>query len=209
MEIYDISVPISSKTHTYTGDPEVEITPASRISNGQSANVSMLKFGSHTATHVDPPYHFFEDGKTIDELPLDILIGRCMLCEIKDETAIGIPELERANITDDIKRILFKTRNSELWNKPEFDKDFVFLDPDAAAWLVNRGIQLVGIDYLSIDRFKSGTHPTHIELLTAGVVIIEGLNFSGVPEGFYKLVCLPLKIAGGDGGPSRAVLIKD
>lgn len=209
MRIYDISVAISEEMPVYTGDPEIKITPDSRISAGDSANVSVLTFGSHTGTHIDPPFHFIESGKTIDQLPLDLLIGKCLVCPIEDPKVIGVPELEAAAIPEGTERILFKTRNSELWNQREFTQDFVYLAEDAAEWLLERGIRLIGIDYLSVDRYKSGTHPTHLVLLRAGAVIIEGLDLRSVPAGTYTLVCLPLKIAGGDGGPSRAVLLSD
>ena len=114
---------------------------------------------------------------------------------------IRIADLE--GIPTGIERIIFKTRNSDLWRKPGFQTDYVYLDPDAAEWLVNRGIRLVGTDYLSVDKMKSG-HATHTRLLQAGVIIVEGLDCSEVPEGTYTLVCLPLKIKGGDGAPARA-----
>lgn len=209
MKYYDISIPISSETPIYEGDPGVEITPVSRISAGQGANVSLLKMGDHTATHIDPPYHFMEDGLTVDELPLDYLIGECVVRDFGDVAAIGATELESANIPAGTKRILFKTRNSTMWNNPEFQKDFTYLDPSGADWIIEQGILLAGIDYLSIDHFKSGTHPSHIKLLTAGVIIVEGLCLLDVPEGNYNLVCLPLKIKRGDGGPARAILMVD
>lgn len=209
MTIYDISVSISDRTPVYPGDPGIELTPVSRISAGEGANVSLLSFGTHTGTHIDPPYHFLEDGLKTDEVPLDLLIGKCLVCPLETAAAIGIDELEAAGIPDGTERILFKTRNSAFWEDPEFRKDFTYLDPAGANWLIERGIRLVGIDYLSVDRFKSGTHPSHLELLRAGVAIIEGINLAEVSRGSYTLVCLPLKIAGGDGGPARAVLISE
>jgi len=208
MKIYDISVPISNDMPIYQGDPGVEITPVSRISAGDSANVSLLKFGDHTGTHIDPPFHFLENGLTIDQLPLERLIGECLVCAMGDTEEIGAAELEQAKIPTGTKRILFKTRNSALWSDSAFHKDFTHLNADGADWLVERGMEVVGIDYLSVDRFKSGNHPVHCRLIGAGITIIEGVCLADVPEGIYELICLPLKIKGGDGGPSRAVLIE-
>jgi arylformamidase len=209
MKIYDISVTLSDRTPIYPGDPRIEIVPESRISAGDSANLSTLRFGSHTGTHVDPPFHFVSNGATIDRVSLYTLFGECLVCRIDDPDSIRVAELERADIPDGTKRIIFKTRNSDLWESPAFAETFVFLNPEAAEWLIRRGLQVVGIDYLSVDPFKSATHPTHTALLNAGVAIIEGLDLRGVPQGTYTLACLPLKIAGGDGGPSRAILIED
>jgi arylformamidase len=209
MKIYDISVPISPRTPVYPGDPKVEIIPDSRISAGDITNVSTLRFGLHTGTHVDPPYHFLEDGLTVDRLPLDILMGECFVCDLGESPVIRISDLEATGIPDGTVRILFKTRNSDFWSEPGFRTDFTYLDTKAAGWLVERGIRLVGIDYLSIDSFESDTYSTHCKLLESGVTLIEGLDLRVVSGGMYTLICLPLKIAGGDGGPSRAVLVRD
>lgn len=202
--IYDISLSIAPDMPVWPGDVNVEVTPVSRISQGAGANVSILRFSTHVGTHVDPPLHFIEGGMTVDEIPLDVLVGECLVYKI-DSPVITIADLE--GVPAGTERIIFKTRNSDLWSKPGFQSDYTYLDPDAAEWLVNRGIRLVGIDYLSVDQMKSG-HVTHTRLLQAGVVILEGLDCSEVPEGKYTLVCLPLKIKGGDGAPARAILMK-
>lgn len=208
MTIYDISIGLSDQTPVYGGDPKIEITPICRISRGAGANVSAMRLGSHSGTHVDPPYHFVDGGKTVDELPMDVLVGECLVCPIEDSPVIGTAELEAADIPEGTERILFRTRNSRMWSETEFRTDYTYLDPEAAAWLVEQGIKLVGIDYLSIDKFKSGTHATHHKLLESGIVVVEGLDLSAVPGGMYMLACLPLKIIGGDGAPARAILIK-
>lgn len=207
MRIYDISVPISPQTVIYPDDPDVRISHVSSISAGGEVNISEICLGSHTGTHVDPPSHMLENGLTVDQLPLDRLIGNCLVCRMDVTSEIGIAELEAAEILHGTERILFKTRNSELWNRPEFSSDFIHLSSEAAGWLVKRGINLVGIDYLSIDAFGSDTLPAHRKLLEAGIIIVEGLDLSAVSEGMYTLVCLPLKILNGDGGPARAILI--
>ena len=207
MTIYDISVSISNNMPVYPGDQTVDITPLNCISEGADANVSMIKMGSHTGTHVDPPKHFIDSGLTVDKLPLDVLVGECMVCEIPESSVIGIAELEAANIPPGTERILFKTKNSNLWDKPGFQEDYAYLDPKAAEWLVKRGVRLIGIDYLSIEGFHTGSVDTHLRLLEAGIILIEGLDLQAVTVGIYTLVCLPLKIEGGDGAPARAILI--
>ena len=209
MKIYDVTVPIRTGMTVYPGDPEVAVTPFHRISKGDGANVSVLSMGSHTGTHIDPPYHALEDGETVDALPLDVLMGECLVCEIPGVMSISPSDLEAAGIPHGTERVLFKTRNSELWQKPEFQTDFTYLEPDAADWLVRKGVKLVGVDYLSVEKFKSDGHNTHHRLLESEVVVIEGLDLVDVPAGNYRLVCLPLKIAEGDGAPARAVLISD
>lgn len=208
MKIYDISVAISPDMPVYGGDPAVEIVPASRISEGAGSNTSMLRFGSHTGTHVDPPYHFVESGIKVDELSLNTLVGECVVKYVEEVPVIAVHHLESAGIPEGTERIIFKTRNSEMWKDKEFHTEFTYLSPEGADWLVRRGIKLIGIDYLSVDKFKSSDHATHLKLLGAGVIALEGLDLRGVSEGTYTLVCLPLKIEDGDGGPARAILIE-
>ncbi len=209
MKIHDITVPISPDMPVYSGDPAVRIDRVSRISEGAGANVSMLCFGSHTGTHIDPPYHFVESGIKIDEVPLDTLVGECLVYSVEEATVILVQHLESKPIPKGTERIIFKTRNSGLWEDKEFHTDFTYLSPEAAEWLVERGVRLIGIDYLSIDKFKSGVHATHHKLLESGVIVVEGLDLRQVDEGTYTLVCLPLKIESGDGGPARAILLTD
>lgn len=205
--IYDISVMIHDNMPIYPGDPEISITSASSMAAGDSANVSILRFGSHTGTHVDPPRHMIQDGGTVDNMPLDVLVGECFVCSLIGVNEINDELLEKACIPDGIKRILFKTRNSAFWCDNDFHIDYTYLTPDAAEWLVSKGIQLVGIDYLSVEKFHSGQHGAHLALLNAKAVIIEGLDLSLVEQGIYQLVCLPLRIMNGDGSPARAILI--
>ena len=207
MPIYDVTVPIRSGMPIYEGDPPVKIEAASSLASGDSANVSFLHLGAHTGTHVDAPAHFIEGAAKIDSLPLDILIGPARLIHVaEDRTEIDSEFLSSCDL-ENVERIIFRTRNSGFWESG-FRKDFTHLLPEAAEMLVNRGVKLVGIDYLSIEKFHSGHHRTHIALLSRGVVIVEGLNLSDVPAGDYELICLPLKIAegAGDGAPARVVL---
>ena len=207
MPIYDITVPIRAGMPVYDGDPAVNIEPWSAFAKGDSSNVSFLHFGAHTGTHVDAPAHFIEGAARIDSLPLESLIGPARVVRVPDSlTEITSDFLSTCDLTG-VERIIFHTRNSAFWNEG-FRKDFTALTPEGAEMLANLGVKLVGNDYLSIEKFRSGHHLTHLTLLRKGVVIVEGLNLSGVPDGDYELICLPLKIAegAGDGAPARVVL---
>ncbi len=209
MKIYDITVPIGPNIPVYPGDAGVEITPISRISKGGSSNLSLLKLGTHTGTHIDPPIHMIEGAPTLDDIPIDALIGECFVCNFGDLQVIDLSAIQKSGIPEGTTRLLLKTRNSAFWTEKEFRTDFTYLDPDAAKWLIELGIRLVGTDYLSIEKFRCSGHPTHITLLRAGVVIVEGLDLSDVPEGKYTLICLPLRIKAGDGSPARAILVEN
>ena len=208
MRIYDVSVPISTGTPTYPGDPGIEVEQWAAISRGDPANVSLLRFGAHTATHVDAPAHFIEGAGKVDAMPLDVLIGEACVVEIPDGARVieagHVPELRG------VGRVLFKTRNSAFWANPggHFRTDYTYLGTDAARALVEMGVRLVGIDYLSVERFGSEGFETHQVLLGNRVVIIEGLDLREVTAGTYELICLPLRIASGsgDGAPARVVL---
>ena len=208
MKIYDVTVPLSNDVPVYKGDPKVEITTANSIAKGDAANVSKLCFGAHTATHVDAPNHFIEGARKVNELDLNKLVGKCRVVEI-DKSAMAIEAKHVADL-ENAERILFKTRNSDFWNDTTngFRQDFTYIEPEAAKILVEKGIKLVGIDYLSVEKFGSEDFATHITLLEKEVVIIEGLDLREVPAGDYELMCLPLKIASGtgDGAPARTVL---
>jgi len=208
MKIYDITVPTSEDTPVYAGDPNVEITIVNSIEKGDAANVSRLCFGAHTATHVDAPVHFIEGERRVHELELEKLLGKCRVVEI-DETVMAIGANHIVNL-EGVERVLFKTRNSDFWNdlSQGFRKDFTYIEPEAAKKLVGLGIKLVGIDYLSVEKFGAETFDTHITLLEKEVVIIEGLDLREVTAGDYELICLPLKIVGGagDGAPARTIL---
>lgn len=210
MRIYDVSVPLSDKTPTYPGDPGIQISEWKSLARGDSANVSLVHFGAHSGTHVDAPAHFIEGGAGVDSLPLEILIGEAQVVEVPDEVFLIDLEFVNEHCRPESKRVLFKTRNSRFWDgeSPVFHAEFTHLDLSAAQWLVSQGTRLVGIDYLSIEKFKSKNHETHLALLSQGVVILEGLDLRGISGGLYELICLPLKLAGGngDGAPARVVL---
>lgn len=211
MPIFDISLPISpAHTPVYPGDPGIKIEDWSALARGDSANVSMLHFSAHTGTHVDAPAHFIEGRPGLAALPLDALIGQARVIEIPGEVrAIDAAQLDQIDF-EGLTRVLFKTRNSAFWNHLDgvFREDFTFLTSRAARRLVERGVRLVGIDYLSVDAFTSTDYETHQVLLSNGVIIVEGLDLRAVSAGTYELLCLPLRIASGlgDGAPARAVL---
>ena len=204
--LYDISMPVVSGGIVYPGNPEIRFSSHQAIARGDSANVSQVAFGSHTGTHVDAPRHFDDAGIGVDELPLDRLCGPAVLLHFPDDVmSIGARELRDHDLGGHI-RVLLKTRNSVLQTKPAFTRDYTYLAPDGAEHLVSRGVQLVGIDYLSVEQFKSGHHRAHHILLDAGVVIVEGLALVEPNAGSYELICLPLRLAGLDGAPARAIL---
>lgn len=205
MTVIDISLPIHPGMIVYEGDPGVDITPRLEIARGDTANVSLLSLGSHTGTHVDAPAHFIEGGATVEALPLDVLIGPALVAEVGCERLIGRRDLEPLPLGGH-SRLLLKTLNSSLWSRGPFSRDFVALGEDGARYLVERGLRLVGMDYLSIEAFHSPGHPVHRHLLGAGMVIVEGLDLAYVAPGVYELVCLPLPVRGIDGAPCRAVL---
>jgi arylformamidase len=205
--IYDISVPIRSGGLVYPGNPEIDVALQQAVAKGAGANVSTIRFGSHTGTHADAARHFFDDGQTVDKIPLERLIGPALLLSFAAEVrSVGAAEL-RAHDIKGQTRILLRTRNSAFLSQKEFVKDYTYLAPDGAQYLVDQGVELVGIDYLSIEQFHSGHHLTHRTLLERSVVIVEGLDLSVPPPGEYQFICLPLRIEGCDGAPARAVLI--
>ncbi len=205
MKIHDVTVSISSETPVYPGDPRIEIVRTAKLESGDIANVSHLSFSSHTGTHVDPPSHFVPGARTLDKLSLDVLIGPARVVDVGEVNEIDRSVVESASL-EGVTRVLFKTKNSRLWGTQEFVKDFVYVEESGARALVERGVRLVGIDYLSVEKFNFDTPSTHIELLNADVIIVEGLDLSAVSPGDYELICLPLKIRDGDGAPARVVL---
>ena len=201
VEILDISVAIRPGMVTYPGDPTVQLERVSALADGAAANVSRLDFGVHTGTHVDAPAHFIDGAPAAETLPLHVLVGPVRVVDATGVTERldneALAELELA------ERVLFKTRNSALWEQDSFVDDFVSLTGGGAQALIERGVRLVGIDYLSL-----GNEDAHRALLGAGIVAIEGLDLRGVEPGEYQLVCAPLKLVGADGAPARAFLFR-
>jgi arylformamidase len=208
MPIYDISLTISESLITWPSDPGVKITQSSHLDKGDIATVTRLDMGAHTGTHVDAPCHFIPGGSGVDALDLNVLVGPALVVQALETDALSADVLRKLAIPSGTERVLFHTRNSDRWarGEREFDEDFAAITEDGAHWLVEQGVRLVGVDYLSVGPFDEPV-PTHQILLRAGVVAVEGLNLSGIAPGVYQLVCLPLKIAGSDGAPARAILI--
>ena len=204
---HDISVPIHAGMAVYEGDPPVELALFSSIERGDPANVSRLSMGAHTGSHVDAPLHFLSDGRAANEIPLDVLLGPALVMEFTGTERISRDDLAAAHLGGE-ERILFRTSNSGLWRKDRFQKEYIYISEDAAEYLVEIGIKLVGIDYLSVERYGATRPATHLTLLGAGVVLLEGLDLSEVQAGRYDLICLPLLIRGGDGSPCRAILVE-
>ena len=210
LKIVDISVPINSELPVWPGDPQIEIERYRLISDGDSSNDSRITCSVHSGTHVDAPAHFIENGARVEQLPLEILIGPVTVVELLEAEIITPELLEVQALAPETRRLLVKTKNSALWADPghAFNPDFVALNSESARWIVNQGIDLVGIDYLSIQMFKDTEPLTHRILLEAGIVIVEGLDLRMVDPGDYQLFCLPIKLAGCEGAPARAVLIE-
>jgi arylformamidase len=209
MKFHDITLTMFPGMTVWPGDPPFILEQIESMDAGAHVNVSRLSGSVHTGTHVDAPHHFLNNGQTVESLPLEVLIGPARVIQIPDKASLISAEvLERANVPAKTLRLLVKTRNSQLWQdgRNEFDKDFVAVSPDGASWLVEHGIRLVGVDYLSVAPFKASDLP-HQTLLRAGVVILEGLDLNSVEPGSYSLYCLPLKLAGSDGAPARAILV--
>lgn len=209
MKIHDITVTIDASTPIYSGDPGVEISYFKSIDNGSTANVTQLALGVHTATHIDAPNHFIDGTKRVHEIDPHKLIGPCRVIDVPKD----VIEIEPEHLGDiaGVERVVFKTRNSDFWSTPEdgFRKDFTYLTPATADLLVENGVVLVGIDYLSIEKSGGETKPVHTTLLGNEVVILEGVDLRNIEPGDYEIICAPLKYdgGGGDGSPARTFLV--
>ncbi|HEY7269946.1 MAG TPA: cyclase family protein [Dehalococcoidia bacterium] len=202
----DITRVLRSGMATWPGEPGPELAPLKSMAAGDPADVSRLSLGVHTGTHVDAPRHFIAGESGVEALALSALIGPATVVDIEHPGAIRISELEGRGL-ENKHRLLFRTRNSLEWSDEEFKEDFVYLEPDAAAWLAQYGALLVGVDYLSVEGFTAEEALTHRTLLGEGVVVLEGLDLREVPPGDYYLVALPLRLLGSDGAPARAILL--
>ena len=212
MRIHDITVGIAPGMAIWPGDPPVERRLVWKIGQGSTANVSHLSMSVHSGTHVDAPIHYIPGGASVESLPLDALVGPCQVCEIDTgRETISAGDLEALGLPAQTQRLLVKTSNSALWGRSErtFQPRFVSFSTEAARWIVDHGIRLVGIDYLSVEPLDAPEPVVHRTLLAAGVIPLEGVNLSAIVPGEYMLVCLPLKLAGSDGSPARVILMED
>jgi arylformamidase len=205
MKLIDVTVPLDATLPTYPNNTPFSLEPIKRLARGDSSNVSTLHMSAHSGTHVDAPRHFFDQGPGTEALALDVLVGRARVIEVISRSGITVEELAAQDFSGD-ERILIKTPNSRLWGSAEFHADYVGVTESGARHLVAQGVRLVGVDYLSVETYKTPGAPAHHVLLGAGIIVIEGLNLRDVDPGPYDLYCLPLRIVGSDGAPARVVL---
>lgn len=210
MTIYDITLGVSPELPVWPGGPAISLEQVESMDQGAHANVTRLAMSVHTGTHVDAPHHFLNDHRTVDQLSLDILTGRCYVLDLSTlDGQITAEALGKGNIPSNTERLLVKTKNSARWQagEKEFFTGFQAVTEDGAHWLVNKGIKLIGVDYLSVAPYKQSV-PTHTVLFKAGIIALEGVNLSEVKQGEYMLYCLPLKLVGSDGAPARVILME-
>src|SRR3972149_675895 len=205
MPLYDVEAPIENGIPVWPGDPPVRLEQVSSIAQGANANVSSLACGVHVGTHVDAPHHFLDGAPTVEALPLDVLLGKAHVADLRRADVVDAAALERARIPHRTARLLLRTRNSDYWKRGEraFQTDFVAVDAGGAEWLVRRKIRLIAVDYLSVAPYGN-SRPTHQILLSAGVVVVEGVDLGRVPPGSSTPACLSMKLVGSDGAPARA-----
>lgn len=210
MRFIDVTVPLATGMPAYPGEAPPRFRLIKSLGRGDVADVSSVEMALHSGTHVDAPGHFLVGGAGVESLALDTLVGPCLVVDVEAEPHVGAAELASALRHERPERILLRTRNSRshpaCWDRPAFTPDFAALAADGARWLVERGVRLVGIDYLSVEPFGATKPATHLVLLSAGVVIVEGLDLRATDAGSYELLCLPAPMAGRDGAPARVVL---
>lgn len=208
--VYDITLPIETGFPIWPGDPDVDLRRDAKIEH-DGFNTSTISFGTHTGTHVDTPWHYLQDGRCLENIPVERWSGECHVARIPDDIdRVTSSDLQRADIPVGTTHLLLKTRNSRIWDRPRpwpFERAFVGIDAGAAQWIVDHRIQLVGTDYLGIAPFDEPDHATHLTLLRNDVLILEGLDLRAVDAGTYQLVCLPMRLVCGDGAPARAILV--
>jgi len=206
--IIDISVPLDSSMPTWPGSIGMKVEWLSCFENGNDVNVTKLTCDVHTGTHIEAPLHFIPEGQSVTQIPLDILIGEAYVAYIPLANVITPSELASLDIPRGTERLLLRTMNSKFWKNGSsiFNPDYVAITREAAQWIVDRGVRLLGVDYLSVEIYKDETSCTHKTLLSGGVIILEGLNLSEINPGIYELICLPLNLVGAEGAPARAVL---
>jgi arylformamidase len=208
MTLYDISLGLSPDLPVWPGDQRIILEQVESMDRGAHANVTRFTMSAHAGTHVDAPHHFLNDHRTVEQLPLDILTGKCFVLDLSALAGhITAEDLAKAEIPPDTIRLLVKTKNSAHWLSEErvFFEEFQAITEEGALWLVEHGIRLVGVDYLSVAPYKQSV-PTHTVLLKAGIIVLEGVNLSGVHQGEFELCCLPMKLVGSDGAPARVIL---
>ncbi|GAL86870.1 cyclase [Sporocytophaga myxococcoides] len=203
----DLSAPLTNKMVHWPGEPEVSICKLFDMNKGGPANVTTLSMSAHTGTHIDAPLHYIKNGKDISSFPLDLMTGSARIIEIKHDRFIPIEEVKQHDINPD-ERVLFKTKNScSDWAKQEFKRDYIYLSSEAANYLKEKKVSVVGVDYISIGGKDNGKI-VHEILLGNEIWVIEGLYLNGIKPGLYEMICMPLKIKDSDGAPARVIVRK-
>jgi len=205
MKLIDVTVPLDANLPNYPGNTPFSLEAIKRIARGDSSNVSSLHMSAHAGTHVDAPRHFIDSASGAEALPLEMLVGRTRVIEVTSRKGIGPDDLSAVDLAEDV-RLLIKTVNSRLWGTPEFHAEYVGVTEAGARYVIDHGIKVLGVDYLSVEEFKKPGAPAHHVLLGGGTIVIEGLNLRDVEPGVYEMFCLPLRIVGADGAPARVVL---
>ena len=197
-------------TPVYEGDAPMKFEFLKDMRKGDAFTLSVYSLGAHSGTHIDAPMHFIRDGAPVDRVALETLIGPARLLDIADSVqAIDAAELNRHNWRG-AERVFFRTRSSaRRWmGSPVFHRDFAYIAPDAAQLLADAGVRLVGIDYISAEQFGAPAPRAHQILLGKGIPIVEGLLLEKVSAGDYDVIVLPIKVAGHEGAPARAVMVR-
>jgi arylformamidase len=207
MRVYDVSITLGPDAPIWEDETGPVLETIADMAAGDHATVTRFSMGSHNGTHVDAPAHFVPGAATIEQLSPESLVGPAVVVEHTGPGDITAADLEALGVNGDHPRVLFKTANRRLWEDTSFRRDFVALAPSGAQRLIELGVRLVGIDYLSIEAYDAADHAVHRSLLQAGVVILEGVDLREVPAGEYLLVCAPLKLAGAEGAPARVFLV--
>jgi arylformamidase len=205
MKLIDVSVPLDANLPNYPGNTPFSLEAIKRIARGDSSNVSSVHMSVHAGTHVDAPRHFIDQASGVDALPLEMLVGRARVIEVTSRKGIGPDDLSATDLSEDL-RVLIKTANSRLWGASEFHPEYIGMTEAGARYVIDHGIKVLGVDYLSVEEFKKPGAPAHHVLLGGGTIVIEGLNLRDVEPGVYEMFCLPLRIVGADGAPARVVL---
>lgn len=208
MIYHDITLELSGDIAVYPGDPRCSITKLCEIGKGDAVNMSGISLTSHTGTHMDAPAHFIEGGLTVDRIPASTFIGKAKVFEIVSKDAIKACDICRLDMQKgDV--ILFKTGNSSFVRDEMFHREYTYIAPDAAEIIAQKGVKMVGIDYMSVDRYDSTDFEAHKTFLGNGIIIIENIDLNGIKPGEYGILALPLKVKGGDGSPARVILTEE
>ncbi len=205
MKLYDISVPLSTHVPIFPGDPSVGFEQYYGLEDGDVCNLTIYNFGSHSATHMDAPLHFLQDGKSVTELPIERFMGEALVVDARGRSSVTADFIKPLDIKEGVN-VLFLTDNGNALLDSEFKKDFVYISPDAAQLLVDKKVNMVGIDYLSVEQYGADDFAAHKILLANEIILLEGICLDGIEPGEYTLFAFPISICGANGSPVRAVL---